>query len=282
MPFIFWCFLCLNDSYLKSVKSTRSDTTVFCFAGDLLVDCIGLAREYKLGRMKHACTEYMLSNVAGLQLNNALLYLCLAHRYEIPSVEKKIISMNYQTSTADILKCSNYNIRSAGSLMLKRAQWLETQVKEREIRLEKEVRELENRRYKEVTTVNNRLQTEVKTYEKKLETTQKSYEERISDIRHLMDDYKSWVSESVSEILVTLHDAMNIAREDVNCNFCGKWIYSWHSFTESCGRCAWLGKIQFKQKLEYIYRERKTYEVGFTKASFLEELRKRSSEINNL
>ena len=78
-----------------------------------------------LGKLKHACIEYMLSRAEEAELDEQLLYLSLAHRYEISNVEDKVLGLIYKTSTTDILKCANYDMSFVAPLMVRHAQWLE-------------------------------------------------------------------------------------------------------------------------------------------------------------
>ena len=45
--------------------------------------------------------------------------------YQLPDVEDKVLEAIHQKPTAEIQACPNYDIEFAGSLMFKRAQWLE-------------------------------------------------------------------------------------------------------------------------------------------------------------
>ena len=78
-----------------------------------------------LGRLKHACSEYMISTAAQADLNECLLYLRLAHKYQLSDVEDKVLQLIQQRSVADIMACTNYDITFAAALILRRAQWLE-------------------------------------------------------------------------------------------------------------------------------------------------------------
>ena len=113
---------------LKSGKYLFNDNSTNCFTGEYIEECVGLADEYMLGRLKHACSDYMISNATSLQLNDCLFYLFLAHKYRLSDVEEKIISLNRQRSTADILRCSNYDVTAVGPLILKHTQWLEEEM----------------------------------------------------------------------------------------------------------------------------------------------------------
>ena len=102
---------------------------LFCwFSDELLVECIGLADEYMLGRLKHTCIQYMSSKANELQLNECLLYLQLVNKYQLSGLEEQILNLMYARSTADILQCANYETSSTAPLLLKRAQWLETEL----------------------------------------------------------------------------------------------------------------------------------------------------------
>ena len=102
---------------------------LFCwFPDEHLVECIGLADEYMIGRLRHACIQCMISNAHKLELNERLLYLRLVYKYQLPEVEEKIVNWFCQRPTADILQCENYDIFSAAPLLLRRAQWLETEL----------------------------------------------------------------------------------------------------------------------------------------------------------
>ena len=81
-----------------------------------------------LGRLKHACAEYMVSSATAANLNDCMLYLSLAVRYQLPSVENKIVDLISNVDTRQLLPCSNFDRTSVASLMLKRAQILETSV----------------------------------------------------------------------------------------------------------------------------------------------------------
>ena len=78
-----------------------------------------------LCRLKHACSEYMISTAAQADLNECLLYLRLAHKYQLSDVEDKVLQLIQQRSVADIMACTNYDITFAAALILRRAQWLE-------------------------------------------------------------------------------------------------------------------------------------------------------------
>ena len=106
------------------------------FTGDQLVGCIGLADEYILGRLKHECIEYMISKAERVQLNECMLYLSLARKYQLHKVADKIIELNYQRSITDVMKCRNYDIVSAAPLMLRHAQWLEEEVRRNKTRIQ--------------------------------------------------------------------------------------------------------------------------------------------------
>ena len=81
-----------------------------------------------LGRLKHACAEYMVSSATAANLNDCMLYLSLAVRYQLPSVENKVVDLISDVDTRQMLSCSNFDRTSVASLMLKRAQILETSV----------------------------------------------------------------------------------------------------------------------------------------------------------
>ena len=70
----------------------------------------------------------MMSKVEEAELNDCLLYLQLAMTYQLPEVEKKVLQVIHKKPTADIMACENYDLDFVASLMLKRAQWLETKL----------------------------------------------------------------------------------------------------------------------------------------------------------
>ena len=93
-----------------------------------MVQCIELAEEYMLGRLKHACAEYMLSNALEGNLNDCMLYLNLATKYQLPDVECRLVTLMFDINTTAILSCNNFDLTSVSSLLLKRAQFLETKL----------------------------------------------------------------------------------------------------------------------------------------------------------
>ena len=117
-----------NSRVASNETPWRSCDIAVVFLGDQLVQCIELAEEYLLGRMKHACTQYILTEADNAELNDCLLYLRLAHQFQLTDVENKVLELTYQRSTADILACTNYDIASAAPLIIKHAQWLEERV----------------------------------------------------------------------------------------------------------------------------------------------------------
>ena len=98
------------------------------FPGDQLVECLELAEEYLLGKMKHACSEYMLTEAENAELNNCLFYLKVAHQFQLTDVENKVLELTYQRYTADVLACANYDVASAAPIIIKHAQWLEERI----------------------------------------------------------------------------------------------------------------------------------------------------------
>ena len=94
-----------------------------------MAECVDLAEEYMLGRLKYACCEYMIFAADQADLNQCLLYLHLAHKYQLSDVENKVLQMIYRRPTTDILACTSNDITFTAKLMLKHAQWLEGELK---------------------------------------------------------------------------------------------------------------------------------------------------------
>ena len=188
-----------------------------------------------LGRLKHACSEYMISDVDRADLNDCLLYLRLAHQYQFTDVENKVLQVIYQRSTADMLACRNYDITFVATLLLRHSQWLE-----------KRVRKYQNKLGEEVYQYENKLEEEVRKSKNKVETVT-SWLTEIS--RHLNDD--------VSRFFDRLHDATYKCityQYNPSCS-CGSHLLYGNGFLDSCAECAYRSRHQFRSVLDELYEK---------------------------
>ena len=78
----------------------------------------------------------MISNVEDSELNECMLYLSLASKYQLLGVTEKVIEVYHQRSITDVMQCENFDIVSAAPLMLIHARWLEEEVQRNTVRVE--------------------------------------------------------------------------------------------------------------------------------------------------
>ena len=213
------------------------------------MECVGLANEYMMGRLKQACTDYMISQAPGLQLNDALLFLRLAHKYQLPDVEKKVLSVHYKTSTADILKCSNFDATIAGPLLLMCAQWLETQVTAREKRI-------------------SEIRSGVKDY--------KSWTSKM--VSSILDSIGEAANAPLDVATCTNNHKIYSPRKYQKATG-GQNLFE---FVTDCYACMFLSITQVKRRLDEINRKNTTPTVNLTLSSFQEQLDKKCSKLNSL
>ena len=99
----------------------------------------------------------MISEVKDAELNECMLYLSLASKYQLLGVAEKVIEVIYQRSTTDVMQCKNYDIVSAAPLMLRHAQWLEEEVQRNTVRVENILSRANNLYTQVETAVNSRF-----------------------------------------------------------------------------------------------------------------------------
>ena len=193
-----------------------------------------------LGRLKHACIEYMLSNADKAELNDCLLYLRLAQTYHLSDVSDKILGVVHRRSTVDIQACSNYDVEFIAPLMIRHAQWLEKQFRKCKLNVESFAPHLDV------------LKNDVK-----------------SDVRKLLNNIGSVVARP--EDVVTCAKDHTLDPDGI--------LSKLKKFFNNCPGCALLSRKQFKEYLNDLYESPKTDGPDLTMVSLLDKFEGRVSEL---